>query len=139
MSTAVYNKHNKKAWYQQRGTAIIARDQFAYRNHVQVYDSIGTWMIMSFRGKNVLSLRVVAAYRPQASSGLYSVYQQQVQHYVHINNNKDPISNVDGDLCSMIVDWIDNGDQVIVIIDANEDLTTTKKGIFRHKMEASGL
>ena len=72
-------------------------------------------------------LWVVAAYRPQANSGPYSVYQHQIQYYAHINNNKDPISNFDDNLCSMIVDWKDNKDQVIVMIDVNEDLAKPNK------------
>ena len=92
-----------------------------------------------FRGKNWLSLRVVAAYRPQSNSGPYLVYQKHLQYYANNNNIKDPISNFGNEICSMIVDWIDNGDQVVVMTDANEDTSKTKNENFRQKIESSGL
>lgn len=71
-------------------------------------------MMMSFRDKNALSLHVVAAYRPQTNSCLYLVYQQHLQYYTNNNIIKDSIVKFDDELCCMIVDWIDNGDQVVL-------------------------
>ena len=79
-----------------------------------------------FRGKNGLILQVVAACRSQANPGPYLVYQQHLQYYANINNIKDPIRNFGDELCSMIVDWINAGHQVVVMIDANEDISKTK-------------
>ena len=86
-----------------------------------------------------MSLRVVSAYRPQDTPRSYTVYQQQVHYYSSINNGNNPIKKFDDDLCRIIEDWIENGDQVVVMIDANEELAKSKVGNFRHKMEASGL
>ena len=69
---------------------------------------------------------MVATYGPHNNPGLYLVYQQHLQYYANNNNIKDPIRNFGDELCSMIVDWIDNGDQVVVMIDANEDISKTK-------------
>ena len=77
VSAAAYKTLNTKARKQQGGTTIIARDQLAHRSHVRIYDQLGRWMIMSFRGKQDFSLRGVSAYRPQDTQGPYTVYQQK--------------------------------------------------------------
>ena len=61
---------------------------------------------------------------------------------MHHYNEKDtkctdtePLTNYDSDLTTSITSWMDEGDQVIVMIDSNLDLANSKKGIFRHKLE----
>ena len=49
------------------------------------------------------------------------------------------MTHYDNDLSTLITTWIDEGDQVIVMIDSNVDLATNKKGIFRHMLESLGL
>ena len=49
------------------------------------------------------------------------------------------MAKYDSDLSNLITTWMDEGDQVIVMIDANVDLATNKKGTFRHILESIGL
>ena len=118
---------------------MIARDQFAHRCYTREYDYLGRWMVLTFRGKEGLVLRVVTAYRPIPGSGPYTVYQQQVEYYSSKDNNKCPITNYDNDLTKIIEEWIEGGDQVILMIDANEALQNNKKGSFRRRMEDIGM
>ena len=139
VSAAAYNKENTKFHNHQGGTAIIARSQFAHRSYKRLYDKLGQWMMMTFRGKEGMGLMVISVYRPQISKRPYMVYQQQLQYYGIHNNTKDPIANYDTNLFELIQGWMDNGDQVIVIIDANVDLTNNKKDTFRYNLESLGL
>ena len=102
VSVAAYNRHNTNVRKQQGGTAIIARDQFAHRSHIRTYDQLVRWMIMSFQGKQGLSLRLISAYRPQYTQGTYTVYQQQIHYYSSINNGNSLIKIFDDDLCCII-------------------------------------
>ena len=122
VSAAACNRHNTKVPNQQGGAAMIARDQFAHRCYTRGYDYLGRWMVLTFRGKEGLALRVVTAYRPIPGSGPYTVYQQQVEYYSSKDNNKCPITNYDNYLTKIIEEWIEGGDQVILMIDANEAL-----------------
>ena len=73
------------------------------------------------------------------NNGPYKVYQQQVQYYNETGNNNDPLTNYDKDLTNLIIKWTDYGDQVIVTINANVDISTDKKGTFRHTLKSIGL
>ena len=119
--------HNTKVPNQQGGAAIIARDQFAHRCFSREYDSLGRWMVLTFRGREGLALRVVSAYRPIPGSGPYTVYQHQINYYSTIGNTKCPITNYYNDITSLIEAWIDGGDQVVLMIDANEALQKIPK------------
>ena len=80
VAVASYNKHNKKIVNQQGGTAVIVRDQLGHRSYEQLYDKLGRWMVISFRGKDGMALRIVSGYRPQSTRGPFTVYQQQLSH-----------------------------------------------------------
>ena len=142
VAAATYNKHNTKIRKQQGGCAIIAKGQLANRSGKRIYDTLGRWMMMSFRGKNGLLLRVVSAYRPRSTDGPFTIYQQLLHHYEEkdtVCDNTDPLVNYDNDLTDLISGWMDDGDQVIVMIDSNVDLANTKKGTFRHTLEDIGM
>ena len=98
--------------------------------------------MMSFRGKNDLSLRVVSAYQPRATDDLYTIYQQKLQYYnddSKDSNINDPLTKYDTDLSKLVTTWMDKHDQIIVMIDSNVDLATNKKDTFRHMLESLGL
>ena len=109
VSAAACNRHNTKVPNQQDGAAILARDQFAHRCFSREYDSLGRWMVLTFRGREGLALRVVSAYRPIPGSGPYTVYQQQRNYYSTIGNTKCPITNYGSDLTTLMQAWIDGG------------------------------
>ena len=75
MVAASYNKYNTKVNHQQGGAAIIARDQLVHRSCARVYNSLGRWMVMTFRGRAGTNLHIVLAYRSQDNTVPYSVYQ----------------------------------------------------------------
>lgn len=130
VSAASYNKFNTKVSNQQDGAAFIARAQLAYRC-TRVYDPLGRWIVVTIIGRGGMNLRIVSAYQPQPNKSPYSVYQQQLQYYTQIKCDIDPLTQFDNDLIELITCWSDNSDQLILMIDANENLATTKSESFR--------
>ena len=139
VAAAAYNSHNTQISNQQGGTAVISREQLSHRSYKQLYDKLGRWMMTSYRGKDGLALRVVAAYCPQVTRGSFTVYQQQLTYFEEHNNIKEVLDNYDDDLISDIQVWLDKSDQVVVMLYANVDLVESKEGSFRYKLEEIGL
>jgi len=139
VAAAAYNTHNTRISNQQGGNAIISREHLSHRSYKRLYDKLGRWFMTSYRGKNGLALRVVAAYRPQSVRGPFTVYQQQLEYFEEQGNIKEVLDNYDDDLIADIQVWLDNGDQVVIMIDANVQLVDTEEGSFRHKLEDIGL
>lgn len=71
VSADLYIKDNTKIINQQRGTALIARDQLVYRLFSQYC------MVLSFRGREVYSLMIVSAY----------IDHNLIQVHIWYNNN----------------------------------------------------
>ena len=94
---------------------------------------------MSFHGKNGMCLHMISAYRPQCKPEPYSPYQQHLQYLTSEGIDKDPLIVYDEDLCRLIKTYITAKDQVILMIDANTDLTKTKEGTLRGKLQGIGL
>ena len=62
-----------------------------------------------------------------------------MQYYSQQNNIKCLITNYDKDLSTLINVWIDDGHQIILMLDSNEDITKKTKDSFRSKIERAGL
>ena len=79
-----------------------------------------------------MCLRIVSFYQPHANAGPYTVYKPHLQHYEqhninnnNNNNNNDPIYNFDNEPSTLIINWMDAGDQILIMIDTNEDFQRT--------------
>jgi hypothetical protein len=87
---------------------------------------LARWAWHHYQGKNGIALRVVSAYQPNGpgTGGPYTVYTQHVRHLCSgdKNNLHDPQTVFIEDLKTQLQDWIDTGDQIVVGIDANDDL-----------------
>ena len=56
VAAAAYNKYNTKIVNQQGGTTVIARGQLGHKSYERLYDKLGRWMMMSFRGRDGMAL-----------------------------------------------------------------------------------
>lgn len=80
----------------------------------------------------------MSVYSPRAGDNPYTIYQQQIQYCNEDSTeaeNTDPLINYDNELTSLITRWMEDGDQVVVMIDSNVDLAVNKKGTFMHRLE----
>jgi hypothetical protein len=62
------------------GTALFSINQAAHRVIDKVWDktNLGRWTWARYQGKNMQSLRIVVAYRPNPPQGPFSVYAQKM-------------------------------------------------------------
>jgi hypothetical protein len=65
------------------------------------------------------------AYQPNKNTrGLGSVWSQHKLFYEeHGDFISDPIKKFDEDLCTTLSTWVDAGDQVVLLMDANSNVT----------------
>lgn len=85
-------------------------------------------------------LVVVSAYRPNKESKYTgSVWQHQRIYWTDRGDETDPRAKFTADLKELVAGWQAEGCEVIVGIDANEDVSRMAIGSFRHHMQEVGL
>ena len=127
------------SWHQVGGTCLLSINEAANRVKDSGKDPIlGRWSWTRYRGKNDLTLRVFSAYRPTLSTGgTQTAYSQQKWYYqTQLNQNPCPRTTMIDDLCTQIQEAMQQGDQIIVAIDANDDL---RAGEVQQKLSHCGL
>jgi hypothetical protein len=126
-----YNKNEvrkKRSIRQYGGTAEIARENAALRQVDKGEDesSLGRWVWQKFMGKDQRVLRVITAYRPvtTAMAKVYLVYRQHWADFKALDEEyaMDPRDQILLDLTTLIQGWRDEGDHVVLMMDANEDV-----------------
>ena len=125
VSTA-HNTHEILTKYQPGGVGLMTYDQLAHRISASGADSSGlgrwTWQCIRCKTRNI---RMVVAYQPNITIGddKQTVYAQQKRYLKYIV--KSPLCPREAfkqDLTTEINKWTDKGDQVVLFLDANDDL-----------------
>jgi hypothetical protein len=108
------------------GTDITSTGSCIHRNLEQGEDpsGLGRWAWHQYHWKDNLTLCVVAAYQPNGpgSGGQHTVYAQHLLQLLHKKDDRDLRKAFCEDLHAQILLWIEAGDQVIVGLDANDNL-----------------
>jgi Reverse transcriptase (RNA-dependent DNA polymerase) len=110
--------------HQWGGTALFSINKAAHRVIDKGCDKskLGRWCWTRYRGKNNLTLTIITGYRPNPPSGPLSVY---AQHRHFLNQNHDtrcPRLAFLQDICAEIREFMEWGDQVILMLDGNTDM-----------------
>jgi hypothetical protein len=122
-----YNRNDKhvKGAQQFGGTRVLSTGSCIHRNLEQGEDpsGLGRWAWYRYHGKDNLTCRVVSAYRPNGpgTGGTHTVYAQHLRHLLEAKDDRDPRIAFCEDLRALSL-WIEDGDQIIVGLDANDDL-----------------
>jgi len=125
-NTTYYKNCPVKSPQQYGGCDNWSIDKAAYRILSRGSDKsgLGRWCWTRYRGKNNKSLRVVAAYRPvENKTGPDSVWNQQKSYFLNKMVPRNPRTIFNSDLAIEAASWIEAGDQIIIGVDANEQLT----------------
>jgi hypothetical protein len=85
---------------------------------------LGRWSWIKLAGREQHALIVVSAYRPVQAIGPNTVYSQHQRFLHQKGNDGDPREIFYHDLKTEIQKWKDEGNHIIVGIDANEDIRT---------------
>ena len=136
-----YNKHEFTALNQFGGTAVVATNTLASRVLGTGGDEagLGRWAWTRFRGKNKTFSRVISAYQPHKGSDKLhpkAVYRQQQRYWLDQNSDQCPLHHFRDDLCSLLQKWIQSGERIVLLIDANEKIST---GTLHQRLERLGL
>jgi hypothetical protein len=129
--TYAYNYQDKNMGHrrtrQYGGVAQITTGPVSLKYQAQGRDpsGLGRWTWQWFKGKGRHSLRVITAYRPcrKDESAPFSVY---AQHRKFFNGSGigtlEPRQCILDDLRDEIIKWTEEGDSIILMMDANQDV-----------------
>ena len=121
------------------GVAVLSINKGAHRVMEQGQDpkGLGRWAWTKYRGQQGVSLRVVVAYRPVLNkSGVLSVWNQQKVFFESKDEDRCPREMFVEDLCAEVVKWLAEGDQLVIGVDANEDV---RSSTFGKRLKSLGL
>ena len=145
-AVAAHNTHNIKeaGRVQEGGTAMLLYGQLIEQYDVEASgrDSLGLgrWVVMVFRGANGLTTRVVCGYNPCMNKNEVSKTSYQQHRRYYLLEEKDdtcPRTRFRVDLLQQLEEWREQGDRLIVCLDANEDVY--KKSIGKALTDRDGL
>ena len=98
---------------------------------------LGRWVWTRYRGAADLKLRVVIGYRPVLNSqGQLSVWTQQKEQLERNGVDTCPQKMFLIDLLNAVKEWMEKGDQIVLAMDANDDVQFNP---IRAAMQAVGL
>ena len=119
-----YNKHDPNALRnQQGGTITLVKDAAVLSTQETGADEsgLGRWSWVKLAGKHKCITRVITVYCPASSgTGPSTVFSQQLSHL-----GKDPIPIFWKDLGEAILRWQEEGEQLIIMGDWNENIQGT--------------
>jgi hypothetical protein len=126
--TAYHEKWDTAVPLQFGGVSLWAMDDIVHRIDGTGIDEsgLGRWVWQRLQGKGGVALRMVTAYCPVRSSYPGSVWTQHKNHFDETNRDGDPRDLFVKDICTAAETWMKQGDQVILMMDANTDVTKGK-------------
>jgi hypothetical protein len=142
-SVIAHNVNENFGKVQQEGTSLIMfrplTDQLDFNESGKNDTGLGRWSVMTVQGDGART-RIVCGYNPCGNSKLNSsmTYQQHRRYF--ITQQKDlscPKVGFRQDLVKVLKKWREEGDRLIVCMDANEDIY--KKMIGRTLTDREGL
>lgn len=100
---------------------------------------LGRWSWVRFRGCHNVSLTVITAYRPckpTRAAGVNTTYVQQIRYFDELEEDREPRNAILEDLSSFITTCHNNNDQIILMMDVNEEVSSPS---FLQWLQAQGL
>eukprot|EP00549_Striatella_unipunctata_P015450 CAMPEP_0118690060 /NCGR_PEP_ID=MMETSP0800-20121206/9859_1 /TAXON_ID=210618 ORGANISM="Striatella unipunctata, Strain CCMP2910" /NCGR_SAMPLE_ID=MMETSP0800 /ASSEMBLY_ACC=CAM_ASM_000638 /LENGTH=378 /DNA_ID=CAMNT_0006587575 /DNA_START=207 /DNA_END=1344 /DNA_ORIENTATION=- len=122
-STTYNHTETPASNWQIGGVRIWSIDQMVHRISGQGSDQAGLsrWTWVRYRGKNQTAIRFVSGYRASKSSkGVTTAYAQQRSTLLTRNDSRCPRKAFLEDLYNEISKWQQEGDSLIIALDANE-------------------
>ena len=78
------------------------------------------------RGKSAVTIRILSVYKPASKKGTLSVYAQH-RRYFDLTHTPGEVNEIWwDDLATLLQEWFNAGDQIIVSGDINQDVTDSK-------------
>lgn len=140
-STAHNELEENPSEYQIGGTAIITRGSMSCRISSKGSDTtkLGRWAWTDYRGVRDIKLRIICAYRLVNTSnrgGTETVHAQHLRALHKLGRQEEPIKAFDKDFFSFIQQSQHEGYQLIIMMDANENL---QRSNFANRIRSAGM
>ena len=142
---AAHNAHSNVGKRQEGGTCLLAIGSLL--GHYDPDSSgkdesgLGRWTFMTFKGRDGFVTRVVCGYNPCYSSkkaGTSTAYQLQRNYWLSVKKQTTcPRTKFRQDLIALLTTWREQGDRIVVCMDANEHIY--KKSIGKLLTDPDGL
>lgn len=124
---AAHNAHNNVSHTQEGGTCLLTFGTMV--DHLNLDSSgkdnsgLGRWVVMTFKGGEGFTTRVVCGYSPcyNSNKDTSTAYQQQRNYFLLKKRTcLCPRTKLRDDLITLLTEWRAHGDRLIVCLDANE-------------------
>ena len=127
-SVVSHNIHENISKTQEGGTSLLmfgpTTDQLDYTAEKRDNSGLGRWSVMTIKGEG-FKTRIVCGYNPCYNSNPNSSTSYQQHRRFFINKKKDltcPRTKFREDLVDQLIRWREEGDRLIVCLDANENI-----------------
>ena len=148
-----YNEHDMVPQLTQPGGCLLAatkKPKLLVIDQGKDFRGLGRWAWLRFRGHHQHTTRVILAYRCGYIAGENTVFSQQRRFFDFLKDGRHPRNIMVDDLLSEITKWQEEGDRIILMIDANEHVVTGNiatrlqevglhEGILRRHQDKEGL
>ena len=107
---------------QYGGSGLFVTDDLAHKIQSTGRDptGLGRWSWITIKGHQC-NIQIISAYRPCYSQGPETVYAQHTRYFHRTQINPDPRQQILTDLTDALSTWTQQGDLIILCIDANDD------------------
>ena len=125
INTAYFEAYQVLARHQTGGVSLWSVNKGAHQVMECGKDSrwLGRWAWTWYHGKSGVNLRFVTAYRLVLNrQGVQSVWNQQKGYFEGIKDDRCPRQIFVDDLSKEVEGWLEAGDQLVIGMDANDDL-----------------
>ena len=122
------NKHlmNNTPWNLVGATALTMDESFAsHRTNQSIAkdpSGLGRWVSVRLKGRQQMYTRFVSAYRPCQNPGISTTWVRHLNYFRTIGiDSENPRDKFDEDLATEKRSWKEEGDNIIIEIDMNEN------------------
>jgi len=117
-------KHPTK--FQPGGTGILITNRLAHHALWPGNDpmGLGQWCWAQVQGQANQRTWIISMYQPCKSNGPTTLYQQQIIGLAKLNRDVCPKNTILDDLCLSIKQWHEEGDNIIMFMDMNDNIWT---------------
>ena len=142
-SVVAYNVHENVRRVQEGGTAMMLFgplvQQYNSSESIKDETGLGRWVVITLTGAEGFTTRIVCGYNPCGNSRLDTgtVYAQHRRFWLNRGCNVCPRVKFRQDLQALLSTWRENGDRLVVCLDANEDIY--RKSIGKMLTDKDGL
>ena len=129
LNTAYWQGFHTNGVSQYGGTSLWSINQGAHRVESSGKDfrGLGRWVWTRYRGKAGVNIRIIIGYRPVPNkTGAASVWSQHKTYFDEHDIPGCPIELFQQDLLAELRKWQEDGDQLALLLDVNEDVRTSQ-------------